>query len=173
MVLQGDNVTVDLVGTTYISPAGITSTTFKTLPDSPFSSFELTLPEGPYSALAANGNLCEQKLVMPTDFVAQNGAELKQDTHIEVTGCPTAISISFHRVKGKTATFSVYVPAAGKVTASGKGLSSGSKTARGQETITVALSQKKGGKLKTKIKLTFTPKSGAKQVKTVTVSFKK
>ena len=29
----------------------------------------------------------------------------------------------------------------------------------------MALSQKKGGKLKTKIKLTFTPKSGAKQVK--------
>ena len=39
-----------------------------------------------------------------------------------MTGCPTAISISSHRVKGKTATFSVYVPAAGKVTASGKGL---------------------------------------------------
>jgi hypothetical protein len=27
---------------------------------------------------------------MPTEFVAQNGAELKQDTHISVTGCPKA-----------------------------------------------------------------------------------
>jgi len=62
MVLQGDNVTIDLVGTTNISKAGITSTTFKTLPDSPFSTFELTLPEGKYSALAANGNLCTSKL---------------------------------------------------------------------------------------------------------------
>jgi hypothetical protein len=58
IVLQGYGVKVDLVGTTFISKAGITSTTFKTVPDVPFNSFELTLPEGPYSALAANGSLC-------------------------------------------------------------------------------------------------------------------
>jgi hypothetical protein len=58
IVLQGYGVTIDLVGQTYISKSGITSTTFHTVPDQPFSSFELTLPEGPYSALAANGNLC-------------------------------------------------------------------------------------------------------------------
>jgi hypothetical protein len=58
MVLQGYGVTIDLVGATFISKSGITSTTFKTVPDQPFSTFELTLPEGPYSALAANGNLC-------------------------------------------------------------------------------------------------------------------
>jgi hypothetical protein len=58
MVLQGDNVTIDLVGTTFISKAGITSTTFKAVPDQPFSSFELTLPQGRFSALTANGNLC-------------------------------------------------------------------------------------------------------------------
>jgi hypothetical protein len=55
IVLQGYGVTIDLVGTTFISKTGVTSTTFKTAPDQPFSSFELTLPEGPYSALAANG----------------------------------------------------------------------------------------------------------------------
>ncbi len=58
MVLQGYGVTVDLVGSTFISKAGITSTTFKTVPDVPFNTFELTLPQGPYSALTANGNLC-------------------------------------------------------------------------------------------------------------------
>jgi hypothetical protein len=121
MVLQGDNVTIDLVGATYISPAGITSTTFKTVPDQPFNTFELTLPEGPYSALAANGNLCAltttvtvkkketikvngrkktvtrkvkqtkpESLVMPTAFVAQNGAEIHETTTIGVTGCKKA-----------------------------------------------------------------------------------
>jgi hypothetical protein len=58
MVLQGYGVTLDLVGTTFISKAGITSSTFKTVPDAPVGLFELNLPEGPYSALTANGNLC-------------------------------------------------------------------------------------------------------------------
>ncbi len=87
IVLQGDNVTVDLVGATDISKAGITSTTFKTVPDQPFETFELTLPEGPYSALATNGNLCTSKLVMPTVFVGQNGDEFNEKTPIAVTGC--------------------------------------------------------------------------------------
>jgi hypothetical protein len=58
MVLQGYGITIDLVGDTFISKAGITSTTFKAVPDQPVSSFELTLGEGPYSALTANANLC-------------------------------------------------------------------------------------------------------------------
>ncbi len=120
MVLQGYGVTIDLVGATDIKN-GVTSTTFKTVPDQPFSTFELTLPEGPYSALAANGNLCHETktvtvkkketkrvkgklkkvtvkvkqteaegLVMPNEFVGQNGAVIKQDTAISVTGCAKA-----------------------------------------------------------------------------------
>jgi hypothetical protein len=90
IVLQGDNVRVDLTGSTFISKAGITSSTFKTVPDVPVNTFELYLPQGEYSALAANGNLCKtpsNKLVMPTEFVAQNGAIVKQNTRITVTGC--------------------------------------------------------------------------------------
>jgi DNA-binding beta-propeller fold protein YncE len=88
LVLQGYGITIDLTGTTLISK-GITSTTFKTVPDQPFSSFELTLPEGPDSALTALANLCTAKsLTMPTEFIAQNGAELHQTTKIAVTGCP-------------------------------------------------------------------------------------
>jgi hypothetical protein len=88
VVLQGEGVRVDLVGDTFISKAGITSTTFKTLPDVPFSSFELYLPEGKFSALAANGNLCKSSLVMPNEFIAQNGTAIHQKTKIAVTGCP-------------------------------------------------------------------------------------
>ena len=58
VVLQGYGVTLDLHGETFISKAGITSSTFHTVPDAPVGSFELTLPEGANSALAANGNLC-------------------------------------------------------------------------------------------------------------------
>ena len=92
LVLQGYGITIDLVGDTFISKAGITSSTFAHVPDAPVSSFELTLPEGKFSALAANANLCSVKggLKMPTQFTAQNGATLNQETHIEVTGCPKA-----------------------------------------------------------------------------------
>jgi hypothetical protein len=87
IVLQGYGVTIDLVGTTFISKAGITSSTFKTVPDAPVGSFELTLPQGRFSALAANGNLCTSRLVMPTEFVAQNGAVIHRSTRVGVTGC--------------------------------------------------------------------------------------
>jgi hypothetical protein len=88
VVLQGYGVTVDLHGETFISKAGITSSTFRQVPDVPITSFELKLPQGPYSALAANGNLCTSKLLMPTAFTGQNGAVIKQSTPISVTGCP-------------------------------------------------------------------------------------
>ncbi len=89
-VLQGYGVRVNLVGDTFISKAGVTSTTFTNVPDVPVSSFELFLPAGPYSALTANGNPCKEKLVMPVQFTAQDGAQLKQSTPINVTGCPKA-----------------------------------------------------------------------------------
>ncbi len=91
VVLQGYGVTVDLVGTTFInSKTNITSSTFKQVPDVPIASFELNLPQGKYSALAANGNLCKSKLAMPTAFTGQNGAVIHQSTPIGVTGCAKA-----------------------------------------------------------------------------------
>ncbi len=87
VVLQGYGVTVDLVGTTFISKRGITSSTFKTVPDVPVGSFELTLPEGRFSALAANGDLCKSKLAMPTEFIAQDNVGIRESTAIAVTGC--------------------------------------------------------------------------------------
>jgi hypothetical protein len=90
VVLQGYGVRIDLIGDTFINKAGITSSTFTNVPDVQVSSFELYLPQGPGSALAANGDLCKSKLVMPTSFIAQDGAQLKQTTRITVTGCTKA-----------------------------------------------------------------------------------
>ena len=88
LVLQGDNVKIELIGSTFISKAAITSSTFREVPDVPIQSFELNLPQGKYSALAANTNLCKSKLVMPTAFTGQNGAMIHQSTPVNVTGCP-------------------------------------------------------------------------------------
>jgi hypothetical protein len=95
VVLQGEGITLDLVGNVNIKK-GITKSDFATVPDAPISSFELSLPEGPHSALAAvvpakaKGNLCGQSLTMPTTMTGQNGAVLTQNTKIKVTGCPKA-----------------------------------------------------------------------------------
>ncbi|MGA7705390.1 MAG: hypothetical protein WB998_10900 [Solirubrobacteraceae bacterium] len=180
IVLQGYGVKVDLVGTTLIK-SGVTSTTFKTVPDVPFSTFELTLAQGKYSALGANlpakanYSFCGQKLAMPTTFTAQNGVETHQATPVAVEGCSSSLSFT-HRIRQKTLTLSVYAPAAGRITASGKGLTKASKTAKGQETITLTLKQKKAGKLKTTVKLAFTPSTGKdreKQAKNAKVVFAK
>jgi uncharacterized repeat protein (TIGR01451 family) len=87
IVLAGQGITVELHGETFISKAGITSSTFHTVPDVPIGVFTLNLPEGTNSALAANGNLCASKLKMPTSFTAQNGMVVRQSTPVGVTGC--------------------------------------------------------------------------------------
>ncbi len=171
MVLQGYGVTIDLVGTTFISKSGVTSTTFKTVPDQPFSSFQLTLPEGKYSALAANGNLCKDagKLKMPTEFIAQNGATIDQSTPIEATGCPTRPVIISHRLRGGNLILSVYVPAAGRLKVSGAGLSAASKTVKGRETLTMVLHVNRHGHFKTRLKLSFQPRSGGRQLRALRI----
>jgi hypothetical protein len=101
LVLQGYNVTIELVGDTFISKTGITSSTFKTVPDAPVGSFELNLPKGAYSALTANRNLCKEKLAMPTEFVAQNGAKIHEITPIAVTGCHQAQHAKQQKHRGR------------------------------------------------------------------------
>jgi hypothetical protein len=177
VVLQGYGVTVDLVGDTFISKSGITSSTFNQVPDVPITSFELQLPEGPYSALAANlpeqahGSFCGKTLEMPTEFTGQNGAVLKQSTPIAVEGC----SLSFtHNVKHRTLTLKVFAPTAGKLIAGGRGLTRKTATAKGQETLTITLKQKQPGKLTTAVQVSYTPNASAdrsKQSKTAKLRF--
>ncbi len=173
VVLQGYGVRLDLHGETFISKSGITSSTFAAVPDDPIGSFELTLPGGRYSALAANGNLCTGKLAMPTEFVAQNGASIHQSTPIEVTGCSGAIALISHRIQGRKLILAVSVPAAGRLTASARGLSKVSKRSTGRSTLKLVLSRSRAGKLATRVKLAFVPKQGRKLSKSLTVHFRR
>ena len=96
VILQGEGIRLDLTGNTDIKK-GITTSSFATIPDAPISIFELKLPEGPHSVLTtdlpakAKGNLCGQKLTMPTTITGQNGAQTVQSTKIAVSGCPKAV----------------------------------------------------------------------------------
>jgi hypothetical protein len=107
LILQGEGITLQLVGSINIKH-GVTSSAFDSVPDAPISSFELMLPEGPHSALAAvlpakaKGNLCGTSLVMPTTITGQNGAQVTQSTRITVTGCSKARKVhKKHRAKKK------------------------------------------------------------------------
>jgi hypothetical protein len=107
LVLKGYGVTIELHGNTFISNTGVTSATFKSLPDVPFESIEVKLPAGEYSEFGANlpakaqYDFCGQKLTMPTLFKASNGLEIKQNTAVAVTGCPKAAAgKKKHKAKG-------------------------------------------------------------------------
>jgi hypothetical protein len=94
-VLQGEEVTIVLDGKTDIK-GGITYSRFESLPDATVETFETVLRAGPHSALTANVpeseqfSLCNQMLLMPTEIIGQNGAVVKQNTHIALGGCPTS-----------------------------------------------------------------------------------
>jgi hypothetical protein len=173
LVLKGDGVTVVLLGTTDITK-GITTTTFKTTPDVPFTSFQLTLPQGEYAALGAyvpnspTGSLCATSLVMPTEIVAQNGMALYQNTKIAVTGCPPAVSVTKTKIKGNNVLVTVKLGQTGIVKITGRGLRTTTKKAlkAGTHTITVPLTatgraaKKHGAKLKITVALTAAGKTG-------------
>ena len=95
IVLQGEGITLILDGATNIKK-GITSSTFRTVPDAPILSFELKLPTGRYSILgtdlpeSAKYKLCGQTLQMPTEITAQNGTVVKQTTKIAIEDCAKA-----------------------------------------------------------------------------------
>lgn len=168
-VLQGDGVTIIQEGDTFINKKSVTTSTFPAVPDIPVESIEVNLPEGPHSALAANGNLCAKPLYMPSELVGQNGAVVEHKTKIKVKGCKPAIEVASHKVKGATATIAVRVPMAGKLVASGKGIARTVKHVGKAKTATLKVSltakdrrqlaKHPGHSQRVDVKLRFTPKN--------------
>jgi hypothetical protein len=175
LVLQGNNVRVILVGNTDIKN-GITRTNFAASPDVPVSSVTVNLPLGPNSALAANGNLCASTLIMPTTITGQNGVVFKQNTKLGLTGC--GVQIVGHKVIGRTAYLTIRTFAPGRVSGSGSGLSSVSRTLRNATSATslkIPLSgsgRRRHHPFSTRIRVLFVPKKGARSTAYVTVRFR-
>ncbi len=172
IILQGEGVTLILDGKTQIKN-GVTFSRFESVPDAPFTSFEFNAPQGPFSIFGANGNLCQTEIRMPTTIVAQNGAVVNQNTLVEPEGCPNSITILSHEVHKHTLTLKVAVPSAGKLTATGKGLSKAAKDPKGRSVLTLTLKAKDHHKLKTKVKLSFAPASGKKLGASVGAQFRR
>jgi hypothetical protein len=175
LVLEGDGVRVILVGNTHIKN-GITSSTFAAIPDVPVSSFELNLPVGPHSALTANGSLCMVPLLMPTTITAQNGAQIKQNTRISVSGC--GVRILSRRVRAHQLILKVRTLGGGLITVKGKGLRGASRRVKKSATVTFKLSLTRGGlralrrhyRLKVSVRVSFRPAQKAQESSTATTS---
>ncbi|MHB1538647.1 MAG: hypothetical protein ACYCUM_05420 [Solirubrobacteraceae bacterium] len=173
VVLQGEGVTVILEGNTFISKSGFTSSTFASVPDMPISSFTLSLPEGPHSALAGEGNLCAKAQDMATQITGQNGALITATTKIAVSGCSRRLAIVSHRLRGRTLVVKLLLPDAGRVTLAGRGLRPKSRAAKGRELLTFKLHQRRLGRLATTVKISFKPGRGARQTRRLKVRFKR
>jgi hypothetical protein len=172
LVLSGNGVTIILVGNTNISK-GITTTTFASTPDVPFTGFELNLPSGPNSAVAAVGNLCKQSLVMPTTITAQNGKVIKQNTSIMVQNCPVTV-VSSH-TKGNKAVVTVKVPSAGRVSGGGSHLKTIYKHPGKAKKVTLEVPLTTSARpLTVRVRVGFVPKSKKEKtsVAHTTVRFK-
>ncbi len=176
LVMQANGVRVILVGNTNIKN-GITTTNFAAPPDVPVSSITVNLPVGAHSALTANGNLCANKLVMPTTIVGQNGTSFKQSTTIKVNNCPVRIAGS--KVIGNTAYLSVQTYSPGRISGKGndlatvfRGLSQPQKSASLKVSLSSA-GRRRGRPFSTKVRVGFVPKKkGApSSVAYVTVRF--
>jgi hypothetical protein len=123
-LLHGENVNIELVGKTDIKK-GVTYSKFETVPDAPIDSFQATFPQGPHSVLAANGDLCAQSLVAPTKIVAQDNAQIVQNTPVTVIGCAPAspsVTIAKVKVKGNGLLVTVKTSTTGTLTLAGTGL---------------------------------------------------
>ncbi|HST32249.1 MAG TPA: hypothetical protein VLJ80_01900 [Solirubrobacteraceae bacterium] len=176
LVMEADGVRSILVGNTDIKK-GITTTTFASTPDVPVSSITVNLPIGAHSALAANGNLCANPLVMPTTMTGQNGTVVKQNTTIKVNTC--GVRVVGHKVVGNTAYITVQTYAAGRISAKGGGLATRfRKLSRAQKKATIKVPLSRRGQsrhrpFRVKVRVGFVPKAkGARgSVSFVTVRF--
>jgi hypothetical protein len=179
LVLEGDGVRTIVEGKTHIKNE-ITTTNFEATPDVPVSSITVNLPTGPHSALTTERlttNLCTAKLVMPTIITGQNGTVKKYNTAINPTGC--GVQIVGHKVVGNTLYLTIRTYAAGRISGSGKGLSTRYRTlsaASKATTLKIPLSsggRSKGRPFKLKVRVGFVPKKGAHSSATLTVTFRR
>jgi hypothetical protein len=163
LVLDDGGVRVILIGNTTIK-SGITTESFPSIPDVPASSFVLTLPVGPHSALTNDGSLCAKPLAIPTIITAQSGAQFKQSIPISVVGC--AVRIVKRRLVHHTLLLTIQTIGAGRVRVTGKNLKTVSRTLSRATTVTLKVplagrgltAVRRHRKLKLSVRVTFAPK---------------
>jgi hypothetical protein len=160
------NASSDVVGNRLV-------TTFDTLPDAPFSSFDLTIDGGKHGILAVSGaNVCAASQVANGQFTGQNGKAFAPAITM-TTQCTLGVQASSHTATALKLTISGL--GAGKVAVSGDGFGKTSRTIGSATVATLSAPLTKATRqalarhrnVKVKVSVAFTPK-GAKKAKRVT-----
>jgi hypothetical protein len=103
-------------------------------------------------------------------MTAQNGKVIKQNTAISVSGCP--VTIVSHGVRGSKAILTVRAPAAGRVSAGGKGLKTVYKRPSKTQNVTLEVPLTGGLRpIAVRVRVGFIPKKGSSSVAFTTVVF--
>jgi uncharacterized repeat protein (TIGR01451 family) len=91
MIALRGQVNIDLTGKVSIPGGKRLATQFDTIPDAPFTRFQLSLVSGKNSPLGIVTNLCTKKgraATASVDVRGQNGALLQTNPHLHINGCP-------------------------------------------------------------------------------------
>lgn len=167
--LSADGVTINVHASSDVRGDRLV-TTFDDLPDAPFSSFDLQVDGGKHGILAVSGaNVCAGTQIADAQFTGQND-KVAEAAITMGTPCALGIVKSSHTATALKAV--VGGVGAGKLSATGKGLTNVSRTITSATTVTLTVKLAKstrralarGRDVKVKVSLAFTPK-GAKKAK--------
>jgi hypothetical protein len=168
--LKGEGVEVDLNASSDVDPLDRLVTTFDNIPDAPIQSVDLTIDGGKHGILVVSGtNICAATQTAQARMNGQNG-KLADSNVVMSTPCDPSVLSS--KVSKTSLTVKLGGLGAGKVTVSGSGLKSTSRTLKSATTATLVVKRVKGAKAPTKIKVKFDP-AGSAKAKTYTLTLKK
>lgn len=164
IVLQGEGVTAVLDGHTDIKK-GVTYSNFESIPDVPVSSFQAVLPAGPHSVFGAHlpeslhENICGTHYAVPTLIVAQNNKQVRQNTVIGISGCPTRPTVKNVAVHNSSVVLTIYTPVAGSLHVGGAGVVAKTVVAGRTRNERVVLHIRPHHSHSTSLTLTLTPRA--------------
>jgi hypothetical protein len=94
-------------------------------------------------------------------------------TIASLEGCSSTLSLASHSIKRGNLTLLVYVPSAGTLAVSGKGLSRATASSTGCATLRLTLRERRARKLSTTVKLSFVSEAGVRFSLKLRVKFKR
>jgi hypothetical protein len=167
-VLRGGGVTLVVRATTAVVHDQLV-TTFANIPDAPVSSFQLTINGGKKDILVVSGaDICAGAQVAAQVAYGQNGKIDQRNITIKTPDCP--LKVVSKKVSTKAVTLKVSGLGAGKLTVSGRGIRTTSRTIAAASTATI-VAKRTGRKAPAALEVSFKP-VGSSKTRTATASLR-